>query len=70
MVVNDWAQCPNCSFPALFSAFAAYLVTDKGTRRCFLRVPAPVHLARLFAAFVRVRTQCVPCVMLRSTARS
>ena len=28
MVLDDWSSCPNCKFPALFSAFKKYVQSE------------------------------------------
>lgn len=34
MVVEDWTQCPNCLFPATYSAFKQFVSTEKLCPMC------------------------------------
>ncbi|CAE7550248.1 Wdr19, partial [Symbiodinium sp. KB8] len=40
MVLEDWSSCPTCSWPALHSAFAAYLTKHDECPMCSTSVPA------------------------------
>ena len=36
MVLDDWCQCYECKFPALYSVFSLALSTDNGTSPCLV----------------------------------